>query len=144
MYVNGVVEWVLSLCGFFAAPTPTLPHGGGGQSSGRFGIGGMPANPASSSSHTGGGEPVSWYSGCGCFIRQEAVRQGARYGGSYIQDDGEGVCKWGGCMGVVAVRFFFAGPTPTLPHGGGGCSVIYIHIERSGVCKWRGLRAMLY
>ena len=31
MYVNGVVEWVLSLCGFFAAPTPTLPHGGGGR-----------------------------------------------------------------------------------------------------------------
>ena len=29
VYVNGVVEWVLSLRGFFAAPTPALPHGGG-------------------------------------------------------------------------------------------------------------------
>ena len=26
--------------------------------------------------------------------------------------------------------------TPALPHGGGGCLVLYIHIERSGVCKW--------
>ena len=27
---SGVCKWVLSLCDWFAAPTPTFPHGGGG------------------------------------------------------------------------------------------------------------------
>ena len=38
VYVNGVVEWVLSLRGLFAAPTPSLPHGGGSRTAGDFAL----------------------------------------------------------------------------------------------------------
>ena len=43
---------------------------------------------------------------------------------------------FGNLFWMWSLRGLFAAPTPALPHGGGGCLVLYIHIERSGVCKW--------
>ena len=159
MYVNGWA-WLfgfLSRCGWFAAPTPALPHGGGGCSAAVRAFvhvfvfvccffATCFTYMLSAQVYVNGWGWVGLFGGslgfCSCF---RICVLFLRYL-FYIHVERSGVCKWMGLGGAVRLSFCTSAvcsralplpnppPLRTLRVLRGRGLLFYIHVERSGVC----------